>query len=120
MTTESDANSYVKDGKLYITPTLTADVIGQDKVLNGYTYNLTSCTNLINGKSALAFSAVPTSPYVSTDGKGNKIPNPNACGAISNSTSGKIIPPIMSARLNTKGHAAIQFVNDCFAAGFDY
>jgi beta-glucanase (GH16 family) len=91
MTTESDANSYVKDGKLYITPTLTADVIGQDKVLNGYTYNLTSCTNLIN------------------DGKGNKIPNPNACGAVSNSTSGKIIPPIMSARLNTKGHAAIQY-----------
>ena len=56
MTTDSDANSYVKNGKLYITPTLTADIIGRDNVLNGHTFNLTSCTNLISGKSSLAFS----------------------------------------------------------------
>jgi hypothetical protein len=56
MTTDSDANSYVKDGKLYITPTLTEDTIGRDNVLNGYTYNLTSCTNLISGKSRLPFN----------------------------------------------------------------
>lgn len=56
MTTDSDANSYVKDGKLYITPTLTADTIGRDNVLNGHTFNLTSCTNLISGKSSLAFT----------------------------------------------------------------
>lgn len=56
MATDSDANSYVKDGKLYITPTLTEDTIGRDNILNGYTYNLTSCTNKIDGKSRLALS----------------------------------------------------------------
>ena len=51
MTTDADENAYVKDGKLYITPTLTEDIIGQDSVLNGHTFNLTSCTNMISGKS---------------------------------------------------------------------
>jgi hypothetical protein len=51
MATDSDATSYVKNGKLYITPILTEDVIGRDNVLNGHTFNLTSCTNLISGKS---------------------------------------------------------------------
>ena len=65
MATDSDANSYVKDGKLYITPTLTEDVIGRDNILNGYTYNLTSCTNMISGKSRLALSPFPsTCPHV--------------------------------------------------------
>jgi len=54
MATDSDTNSYVKNGKLYITPTLTEEVIGRDQVLNGHTFNLTSCTNLISGKSRLA------------------------------------------------------------------
>lgn len=64
MATDSDANSYVKDGKLYITPTLTEDVIGRDKVLNGYTYNLTSCTNLISGKSRLDLACPSASPHL--------------------------------------------------------
>lgn len=89
MATASDSNSYVKDGKLYITPTLSADAIGYDNVMDGFTYNITGCTNTI------------------TDSSGNKILNPDACGAVSNRTTGTIIPPIMSARLNTKGHAAI-------------
>lgn len=45
MTTNSPNNSFVEDGKLYIVPTLTSDVIGRDNVLNGYTYNITGCTN---------------------------------------------------------------------------
>ena len=56
MTTDSDSNAYVKNGKLYLTPTLTADVIGQDNVLNGHTFNLTGCTNIISGKSSLALA----------------------------------------------------------------
>ncbi len=111
MTTDADENAYVKDGKLYITPTLTEDIIGQDSVLNGHTFNLTSCTNLISGKSSLAFS--PSQGLLltsSTDNKGGQILNPDACGAVSNSTTGKIIPPVRSARINTKGHATIQYV----------
>ena len=45
MTTASSNNSFVEDGKLYIVPTLTADVIGYNNVLDGYTYNITGCTN---------------------------------------------------------------------------
>lgn len=45
MTTESTNNSFVEDGLLYILPTLTSDVIGFDSVIDGYTYNVTGCTN---------------------------------------------------------------------------
>ena len=111
MATDSDTNSYVKDGKLYITPTLTEDAIGRDNVLNGHTFNLTSCTNMISGKSRLT---LPLSRVLvltpSTDGKGGQVLNPDACGAVSNSTTGTIIPPVMSARLHTKSHASIQSV----------
>jgi len=81
MTTDSPTNSFVKDGKLYILPTLTSDIIGRDAVLNGYTYNLTGCTN--------------------TDYK--------ACGVVSNSTTGTVINPVQSARLTTRKSHNIQF-----------
>lgn len=45
MTTQSANNSFVEDGKLYILPTLTSDIIGFDNVIDGYTYNITGCTN---------------------------------------------------------------------------
>ena len=45
MTTASSNNSYVDDGKLYIVPTLTSDVIGTNAIFDGYTYNVTGCTN---------------------------------------------------------------------------
>ena len=56
MTTDSSNNSYVQDGKLYIVPTLTSDVIGYQNVLNGYTYTLGS--GLLVGQGATqSFSA---------------------------------------------------------------
>lgn len=45
MTTNSPNNSFVEDGMLYIVPTLTSDVIGSDNIFNGYTYNISGCTN---------------------------------------------------------------------------
>lgn len=39
-----DENSYEKDGKLYITPTLTADKIGKDQVEHGHIH-LENCTD---------------------------------------------------------------------------
>ena len=81
MTTDSPTNSFVKDGKLYILPTLTSDLIGRDAILNGYTYNLTGCTN--------------------EDWK--------ACGVVSNSTTGTVINPVQSARLTTRKSHNIQF-----------
>lgn len=83
-TTNLSKNSYVKDGKLYILPTLTNDTISNDDILNGFTVNLTTdgtCT-----------------------GSGG-----SQCWVRSNSTLGAIIPPVQSARLNTKKSASIKY-----------
>ena len=82
MTTNSANNSFVQDGKLYLVPTLTSDVIGKQSVLDGYTYNITGCT-AVN----------------STTG----------CGAVSNLTAGTVINPVMSARISTKHSHHIQY-----------
>ncbi|KAK9477003.1 concanavalin A-like lectin/glucanase domain-containing protein [Lipomyces japonicus] len=82
--TNSRNNSYVKDGKLYIVPTLTSDAIGEQNLYNGYTVNLTTtgtCT-----------------------GEGQE-----ACSIRSNSTAGTMIPPIQSARLTTINTASITY-----------
>jgi hypothetical protein len=56
MTTQSPNNSYVKDGMLYIVPTLTSDVIGVANVFDAFTYNITGCTNTANPNGALSLS----------------------------------------------------------------
>ena len=81
MTTDSPTNSFVKNGKLYILPTLTSDLIGRDAIFDGYTYNLTGCTN----------------------------EHWKACGVVSNSTTGTVINPVQSARLTTRKSHNIQF-----------
>ncbi|ODQ75092.1 hypothetical protein LIPSTDRAFT_92143 [Lipomyces starkeyi NRRL Y-11557] len=46
--TSSSNNSFVRDGKLYIVPTFTADAIGEDNMMHGFTVNLTKtgiCTS---------------------------------------------------------------------------
>jgi hypothetical protein len=56
MTTNSPNNSFVQNGMLYIMPTLTSLSIpgGNASVFNGFTYNITGCTNTLNfeGKSS--------------------------------------------------------------------
>ncbi len=81
MATASPNNSFIQDGSLYMVPTLTSDVIGQANVLNGYTFNLTGCTNV----------------------------NQSACGVVSNITTKTIINPIQSARLTTMNSYNIQY-----------
>ena len=83
-TTAFDNNSYVQDGTMYIVPTLTEEYLGQDAITNGYTLNLTvdgTCTST----------------------------NVSQCGAVSNSSLGTIINPVMSARMSTKGKASIKY-----------
>jgi len=92
MATDAPANSFVKDNQLYISPSLTADLVGYSQILDGTMYNLTGCTNTI------------IDPHTNAS-----IPNPEACGVRSNSTTGTMIPPIMSARLNTKGKYSIAY-----------
>ncbi|KAG8215895.1 concanavalin A-like lectin/glucanase domain-containing protein [Butyriboletus roseoflavus] len=89
------------DGYLYITPTLTSDIIGMDNVLNGYTYNLTDCTynatnpeSLPGGSNSSTFDATA---YYQT------------CGAVSNSSTGAVINPVQSARISTRNSASIRY-----------
>jgi hypothetical protein len=81
LTTNSQNNSFVKDGKLYIMPTLTSDVIGRSAIFDGFTYNLTDCTGA----------------------------NYTSCGVVSNQTTNTVINPVMSARLTTKKSHSIRF-----------
>ncbi|KAK2464990.1 hypothetical protein APHAL10511_003066 [Amanita phalloides] len=102
MTTDSTNNSYVSNGKLYITPTLTSDIIGETALENGHIFNITGCTfNVTQGGSYTAITqntlGFDAAAYYS------------ACSAVSNSTTGKIINPVQSARLTTKKSASIKF-----------
>ncbi|EMC94585.1 glycoside hydrolase family 16 protein [Baudoinia panamericana UAMH 10762] len=79
-TTNTNENSYVKDGMLYIKPTL------QDESL----INNNNVLNLLQDGSCTA-----TDWY--------------ACVAVTNTTNGTIINPVKSARLNTKVGASIKY-----------
>ena len=83
MTTASPNNSFVRDGQLYLVPTLTSDVIGYDAVLGSppHTFNLTGWTDA----------------------------NATNCGAVSNASANAVIPPVMSARIHTRGHYSIRY-----------
>ncbi|WWC62746.1 uncharacterized protein I303_105343 [Kwoniella dejecticola CBS 10117] len=83
-TTNDAKNSYVKDGTLYIVPTLTSDDIGADAITNGYTVNLTA-------------DGTCTSTNVSN------------CVAVSNSSQLTVINPVKSARLITKNSHSIKY-----------
>lgn len=101
MTTSSTNNSYVANGYLYITPTLTSDTIGMDSIFDGYTYNLTDCTyNVTNPES------VPGGTNTTTFDLNAYY---QACGAVSNNTAGTVIPPVQSARISTKYSASIRY-----------
>ncbi|KAF5364853.1 hypothetical protein D9757_012749 [Collybiopsis confluens] len=100
MTTASSKNSYIKNGILYLAPTLTEEEIGRDNVLglNGpYTYNMTSCT---------FDTTAPNSGYIpDPKGTGAKVFDYGAyyaaCSATSNTTSGTVVNPVQSARIST-------------------
>ena len=83
-TTDSDENSYVDSGTLYLVPTLTSDKIGEEAISNGYTLNLTAdgtCTST----------------------------NVSQCVAVSNSSRLSIINPVRSARLITKNTVNLKY-----------
>ena len=101
MTTSSSNNSYTSNGYLYITPTLTSDIIGTDAIFNGYTYNLTDCTYNLTNPEALPGSTNSTGFDATAYYQ--------SCGAVSNSTTGTIINPVQSARITTRQSASIKY-----------
>jgi beta-glucanase (GH16 family) len=114
MTTESSNNSFVQNGRLYITPTLTADNIGAAAVLDGYVYNMTDCTfNVTNGLSYTESSTISSSSPLGINSTTDIAFDANAyykaCSAVSNSTAGSVINPVQSARLSTRWSASIRY-----------
>lgn len=111
MTTDSDTNSFISNGALYIAPTLTSDVIGTSAIFDGYTYNITGCTyNITQSSSYTSDSVSPaaTSGDDSTDTFDAQAYY-QACGAVSNKTAGSVINPVQSARISTRTSASIKY-----------
>ncbi|KAJ3510675.1 hypothetical protein NLJ89_g4537 [Agrocybe chaxingu] len=112
MATASQNNSYIRNGRLYITPTLTSDNIGESAIIDGTVYNITGCTyNITQG-----ISYTSTMPHLPKNASAIASDQPfdveaytKACSAVSNATSGQIINPIQSARLTTRKTASIKY-----------
>ncbi|KAJ7202651.1 concanavalin A-like lectin/glucanase domain-containing protein, partial [Mycena pura] len=120
MTTNSDSNSFVHNGQLYLVPTLTSDVIPQANILDGAVYNLTGCTYNITHSTGYTTSGHGSAGINTTEGEqsgGGILPDApfdlpaylSACSAYSNATQGKILPPVMSARVSTRRSASLKF-----------
>ena len=111
MTTDSSNNSYVQDGYLYITPTLTSDSIGENAIIDGFVYNITGCTfNISQGLTYTSSSAaINTSAGIAADQPFNLAGYTAACSAVSNATTGQVINPVQSARLTTRKSASIKY-----------
>ncbi|KAJ6589374.1 concanavalin A-like lectin/glucanase domain-containing protein [Mycena capillaripes] len=120
MTTASDSNSFVYNNRLYLVPTLTSDVIPESSILDGAVYNLTDCTYNITHSSGYTTSghgAAGINTTEGTGGDGGIAPDAPldlpaylaACSAHSNATEGRILPPIMSARISTRKTASVKF-----------
>ncbi|KAJ7659260.1 glycoside hydrolase family 16 protein [Mycena polygramma] len=116
MTTASDANSFVQNGQLYLVPTLTSEVIPEGSILDGAVYNLTGCTYNITHSSGYTTSGHGAAGINTTEGTQGAPDAPldlpaylAACSAVSNATEGKILPPVMSARISTRRSASVKF-----------
>ena len=108
MTTDSVNNSFVRDGHLYITPTLTSDNIGIPAVEDGYVYNITGCTyNATQGLSYTSAKGLVTNSSASQTF--DLAAYTKACSAVSNATAGLIINPVQSARLTTRKSVSIKY-----------
>jgi len=111
MTTSSQNNSNVRNGRLYITPTLTSDAIGMNAVVDGTVFNITDCTfNITQGIGYTASTSQSSgSSNIGQDQPFDAEGYYKACSAISNSTTGQIINPVQSARVSTRKTASIKY-----------
>ncbi|KAI0251038.1 concanavalin A-like lectin/glucanase domain-containing protein [Lactifluus subvellereus] len=84
MATALSDNSFVRNGQLYIKPTLTSNALSNpQQIFDGGNYTLQGCTTAKT--------------------------NASACSASSSDVTGATIPPVMSARLTTRGSHSIRF-----------
>lgn len=110
MTTASKNNSFVKDGHLYLAPTLTSDNLGEAAIEDGFVYNITGCTfNVTHGLSYTSTSHAANISVIGADQDFDIEGYTRACSAVSNVTTGQIINPVQSARLSTRRSASIKY-----------
>lgn len=111
MTTASENNSYVHNGRLYITPTFTSDVIGDAAIVDGHVFNITDCTfNITHGLGYTA--SIPqfaSNSTIAMDQTFDAAEYYRACSSVSNVTSGQIINPVQSARISTRKTVSIKY-----------
>jgi hypothetical protein len=102
MTTASTNNSFVKDGYLYIVPTLTSDSLGSNAIVDNTVYNITGCTFNITR---------PDNGYIIKNGQRvfDSDSYYKSCSRVANATAGTIINPVQSARLTTRYSASIKY-----------
>ncbi|KAK7461720.1 hypothetical protein VKT23_008148 [Stygiomarasmius scandens] len=109
MTTANEKNSYVRDGFLYLLPTLTEEEIGRDNVFgqNGpYIYNITGCTfNDTATDDGFIIDPKDPSGQRKVFDYGSYY---RACSATSNQTTGSIVNPVQSARVSTRINALAE------------
>ncbi|KAJ3195713.1 hypothetical protein HK101_011300, partial [Irineochytrium annulatum] len=86
--TNDPANAYVKNGMLYIKPTLTSDKLPLDNILGGYTWNLTEQYGCVGGDA----KCTVVSNFTNTGMKGFGI-----------------LPPVMSAKLRLNPQFATRY-----------
>jgi hypothetical protein len=109
MTTDSSNNSYVQNRYLYITPSLTSDIIGENAILDGFVFNITNCTFNITQGLTYTSSAIGGAAAIAPDEPFDLAGYTKACSAVSNAITGQVINPVGSARLTTKKSASIRY-----------
>jgi hypothetical protein len=110
MTTDASNNSYVRNGYLYITPTLTSDIIGENAIIDDFVFNITDCTfNITQGLTYTSSAVANSSAGIASDRPFDLAGYTAACSAVSNATTGKVINPVRSARLSTRKSASIKY-----------
>ncbi|KAF8908093.1 glycoside hydrolase family 16 protein [Gymnopilus junonius] len=92
MTTDSSDNLYISNGELFIMPTVTTAKVSN--IFQG-NYTLQGCTADMTTIAAGSNSTNSTSA--------------STCTVVANTLRGTVIPPVQSARVNTKGKKNIKF-----------
>ncbi|EAU86691.2 glucan 1,3-beta-glucosidase [Coprinopsis cinerea okayama7 len=100
MTSAREENLFIKNGQLYMYPTLTSESLGID-IFDGSNYTIEDCTA---GEDFTSYIGPAQGSF--HDGSNNAR---LSCSASSNVLVGSVIPPAMSARINTKGKKSIRY-----------
>ncbi|EJD44855.1 concanavalin A-like lectin/glucanase [Auricularia subglabra TFB-10046 SS5] len=107
-TTDSNTNSFVQNGKLYIVPTLTTEAgkYSADDILNGVNDQIDGCTNEDDSNSYYQDKVVGSAVGLQKRGRtGQHEP----CQVVSSRSAREAVNPVQSARLTTRGKTAIKY-----------